>query len=158
MLTHNDSTALQFSAEQVFLQNDTATSHLRNRCLIPGMYARHLQRWFDYFTPLQLILIDGKQLRIDPQLVISLLYAQLKLPADSVNLSKSLRFVAEKGFYCAVKGKTQKLKCLGQNKGRKYSAMTDKLRNFLTKFYAPYNDALSYILTYYKFSLPYFLT
>ena len=36
------------------------------RCLSPGMYAHHLDRWLIYFPSQQISIIDGEQLRLDP--------------------------------------------------------------------------------------------
>ncbi|KAL0203953.1 hypothetical protein M9458_001971, partial [Cirrhinus mrigala] len=43
---------------------------LQNRCLVPGLYATHLERWLTYYPPNQLMIIDGQQLRNDPAKVM----------------------------------------------------------------------------------------
>ena len=45
--------------------------HLASRCLVPGMYAKHLERWLDHFSASQLTLIDGEELRSDPVFVMN---------------------------------------------------------------------------------------
>lgn len=136
--------------------NLTQTAHLRQRCLLPGLYAKHLDRWLDYFSPSQLILIDGKRLRYQPELVMKELFIQLNIFNGAFNISKHLKFITEKGFYCVVQEKYRQ-KCLGQSKGRKYKPMTKNLQQYLINFYKKPNEALKKILIKYNFSLPSFL-
>lgn len=157
MVLHNDSIALQYSVEEVLMGNDSTTLSLRNRCLIPGIYVNHLQRWLDYFSPSQLIFVDGNELRYNPYLVLLTLYKKLNLSSNMIDLTKYIKFNDKKNFYCAVNVKDFKLKCLGSNKGRKYSKMSYKLKKFLTDFYTPYNILLYRIFTFYNFPIPYFL-
>lgn len=54
------------------LQSNTLTLlSLPFRCLVPGMYAKHLERWLDHFAASQVILIDGEELRNDPVYVMN---------------------------------------------------------------------------------------
>lgn len=52
---------------------------LRNRCLNPGKYAQHLERWLSYYTPQQLHIIDGEQLKSNPVEVMNELQRFLKI-------------------------------------------------------------------------------
>lgn len=57
------------SLSQVITASDTAPKplrDLRNRCLNPGKYAQHLERWLTFYPAQQLHIIDGEQLRINP--------------------------------------------------------------------------------------------
>ena len=54
-------------------------SSISHRCLNPGTYAKHLERWLDYFSASQLLIIDGEQLRIDPVLVMNNLQKFLEI-------------------------------------------------------------------------------
>jgi len=47
--SHNDHAALSHTFSDVINSTSRATRELRRRCLNPGLYAQHLQRWLDYF-------------------------------------------------------------------------------------------------------------
>lgn len=53
---HEDRAALRYSFYEVISANQHAPSDLRslqNRCLVPGLYATHLERWLTYYPPVQ---------------------------------------------------------------------------------------------------------
>ncbi|KAH7729577.1 bifunctional heparan sulfate N-deacetylase/N-sulfotransferase 4-like isoform X1 [Aphelenchoides avenae] len=155
---HGDPVAERTSAFELFTGNSTDTRRLRNRCLWPGLYARHLDRWLDHYEPSQFILIDAKQLREKPAVVMRYVVDRLGLSRDAVDFDARLQFVDRKGFYCAVNGgKSGKPKCLGRSKGRKYEQMPPDLRAYLEQFYAEHNQALARLLQRYNFPLPEFL-
>lgn len=156
MLAHNDSTTQNYTIEEIFTGNFSDTEHLRQRCLYPGLYAKHLDRWLDHFSPSQLILIDSKRLRYQPELVMRELLTQLKIFNKTFNFSKRLKFVSEKGFYCVIQ-ENNRQKCLGQSKGRKYEPMVESVRQYLNNFYKVPNEALKKLLIKYNFTLPSFL-
>ncbi|TSO98569.1 Bifunctional heparan sulfate N-deacetylase/N-sulfotransferase 4 [Bagarius yarrelli] len=63
---HEDQAALRYSFYEVISANQHAPSELRslqNRCLLPGLYATHLERWLTYYPA-------GQQLRNDPAAVM----------------------------------------------------------------------------------------
>ncbi|KAL0594361.1 Bifunctional heparan sulfate N-deacetylase/N-sulfotransferase 3, partial [Plecturocebus cupreus] len=71
--SHEDPAALKFSFYEVISAGPHAPSELRalqKRCLVPGWYASHIERWLVYFPPFQLLIIDGQQLRTDPATVM----------------------------------------------------------------------------------------
>lgn len=156
MLAHNDSTTQNYTIEEIFSGNFSATEHLRQRCLYPGLYAKHLDRWLDYFSSSQLILIDSKRLRYQPESVMRELFTQLNVINKTFDFSKRLKFVPEKGFYCVIQENNHQ-KCLGQSKGRKYNSMPESVREYLNKFYKGPNYALKKLLIKYNFTLPSFL-
>lgn len=49
------------------------------RCLNPGKYAQHLERWLSFYLPQQLHIIDGDQLRSHPVQVMDQLQKFLKI-------------------------------------------------------------------------------
>uniref|UniRef100_A0A914Z2T6 Sulfotransferase domain-containing protein n=1 Tax=Panagrolaimus superbus TaxID=310955 RepID=A0A914Z2T6_9BILA len=157
MRSHNDSIATKYSPEKLFsmLPGDPeyeVTNRLRQRCLKPGFYAEHVDRWLDYFPPSQIILIDAKAFRLNPTQIMDQLLIDLNLPTSNFNYATNLRYVPEKGFYCTIKkGKT---KCLGASKGRKYIPISDSLRSQLNSYYAGHNRALLKLLNRYKFNVP----
>ena len=56
MRAHEDKTALKYSFYEVVSAGDDAPHDLRalrNRCLDPGLYHEHLERWLSYYSPSQ---------------------------------------------------------------------------------------------------------
>ncbi|XP_067259115.1 bifunctional heparan sulfate N-deacetylase/N-sulfotransferase 4 isoform X1 [Chanodichthys erythropterus] len=144
---HEDPAALQFSFYEVISADQLAPPELRslqNRCLVPGLYATHLERWLTYYPPNQLMIIDGQQLRNDPAKVMDELQKFLGV-TPYYNYSQALTFDPQKGFWCQLLegGRT---KCLGKSKGRKYPPMDSESRAFLSRFYRDQNIELSKLL------------
>ena len=108
-----------------------ALRDLRNRCLNPGKYAQHLERWLACYPPQQLYIIDGEQLKTNPVTVMNDLQRFLKLPP--FDYSRHLRFDNKKGFYCQVVSDNRN-KCLGKSKGRQYPPMDDRSAKMLQKY------------------------
>ncbi|XP_031231224.1 bifunctional heparan sulfate N-deacetylase/N-sulfotransferase 3 isoform X3 [Mastomys coucha] len=122
--SHEDPTALKFSFYEVISAGPNAPWELRTlqkRCLVPGWYASHIERWLVYFPPFQLLIIDGQQLRTAPATVMDEVQKFLGV-SPHYNYSEALTFDSHKGFWCQLleEGKT---KCLGKSKGRKYPPM-----------------------------------
>ncbi|XP_019377570.1 PREDICTED: bifunctional heparan sulfate N-deacetylase/N-sulfotransferase 3 [Gavialis gangeticus] len=145
--SHEDPTALKFSFYQVVTAGPRAPSELRalqKRCLVPGWYATHIERWLTYFPPYQLLIIDGQQLRTDPATVMDEVQKFLGV-SPHYNYSEALTFDSHKGFWCQLleEGKT---KCLGKSKGRKYPPMDSECRAFLSSYYRDHNVELSKLL------------
>ncbi|XP_041116909.1 bifunctional heparan sulfate N-deacetylase/N-sulfotransferase 2-like isoform X2 [Polyodon spathula] len=68
-LAHQDPVALNYTFQQVVRAPPSAPPQLRalqSRCLSPGAYASHLDRWLQYYPPSQLLLVDGAKLRLKP--------------------------------------------------------------------------------------------
>ncbi|KFW85086.1 Bifunctional heparan sulfate N-deacetylase/N-sulfotransferase 3 [Manacus vitellinus] len=145
--SHEDPAALKFSFYQVITAGPRAPSELRalqKRCLAPGWYAIHIERWLTYFPPYQLLIIDGQQLRTDPSTVMDEVQKFLGV-SPHYNYSEALTFDSHKGFWCQLleEGKT---KCLGKSKGRKYPPMDSECRAFLSSYYRDHNVELSKLL------------
>ncbi|KAM9027263.1 bifunctional heparan sulfate N-deacetylase/N-sulfotransferase 3 isoform 3-T3 [Ara ararauna] len=145
--SHEDPAALKFSFYQVITAGPRAPSELKalqKRCLAPGWYATHIERWLTYFPPYQLLIIDGQQLRTDPSTVMDEVQKFLGV-SPHYNYSEALTFDSHKGFWCQLleEGKT---KCLGKSKGRKYPPMDSECRAFLSSYYRDHNVELSKIL------------
>ncbi|GLG95440.1 Bifunctional heparan sulfate N-deacetylase/N-sulfotransferase [Gryllus bimaculatus] len=124
---HGDQVALNYSFHQVITASDTAPKslrELRNRCLNPGKYAQHLERWLTYYAPQQLHIIDGDQLRSNPVEVMNELQRFLKIQPP-FDYSQHLRYDPKKGFFCQVINGDH-TKCLGRSKGRQYPPMEEK--------------------------------
>ncbi|CAL8113862.1 unnamed protein product [Orchesella dallaii] len=147
MRAHNDPVALNYTFYEVLTASSTSPRNLRdlrNRCLNPGRYAQHLERWVSYFSPQQLLILDGDELRNDP---VSIMYRlQQFLQIDPVfDYSSRLRYDKTKGFYCQVISQN-KNKCLGRNKGRNYPPMDAKSAKYLQVYYTSHNGLLLKLL------------
>lgn len=155
MRAHTDPTAMNYSFYQVITASDRAPRplrELRNKCLNPGMYAKHIERWLDNFPASQIYIIDGEELRNNPIDVMNNLQKFLAI-APFYNYTEHLRFDKRKGFYCQVT-KEDKTKCLGRGKGRNYPPMTEEETKILKNFYKPYNIALEKLLNRLDYVVP----
>lgn len=77
-----DVIANNYSFHQVITASDTAPKplrDLRNRCLNPGKYAQHLERWLSYFPPQQLHIVDGDVLKSNPMDIMNEIQRFLKI-------------------------------------------------------------------------------
>ncbi|XP_078399248.1 bifunctional heparan sulfate N-deacetylase/N-sulfotransferase 4 [Cetorhinus maximus] len=150
---HEDPAALRYSFYEVITAGRRAVPELRalhNRCLVPGWYAAHIERWLTYYPTRQLHIIDGHKLRTDPAAVIDGVQKFLGV-SQYYNYSQALTFDPQKGFWCQLLegGKT---KCLGKSKGRRYPAMDLESRTFLSRYYKDHNVELSKL--FYRLGLP----
>ncbi|XP_043552757.1 bifunctional heparan sulfate N-deacetylase/N-sulfotransferase 4-like isoform X1 [Chiloscyllium plagiosum] len=150
---HEDPAALRYSFYEVITAGRRAVPELRalhNRCLVPGWYAAHIERWLTYYPTRQLHIIDGHKLRTDPAAVMDGVQKFLGV-SQYYNYSQALTFDPQKGFWCQLLegGKT---KCLGKSKGRKYPAMDVESRTFLSRYYKDHNIELSKL--FYRLGLP----
>lgn len=155
MRAHRDLVALNYTFYKVVTANDHAPKplrELRNRCLIPGMYAQHLDRWLNFYSPLQLMIIDGEELKLDPVAVMNKLQHFLKIK-PFLDYRDHLRYDSRKGFFCQVIPQNS-IKCLGRSKGRQYPPMEPRAEKFLKTFYLSHNVALSKLLTRLRQPIP----
>ncbi|XP_053112576.1 bifunctional heparan sulfate N-deacetylase/N-sulfotransferase 4 isoform X6 [Hemicordylus capensis] len=145
--SHEDSAALKFNFYEVITSDNWVPSELKmlqKKCLTPGWYAIHIDRWLTHFPTSQLLIIDGQQLRSDPASVMDDVQKFLGVSPHN-NYSEALTFDPQKGFWCQLLegGKT---KCLGKSKGRKYPPMDPESRAFLSNYYRDHNVELSKLL------------
>lgn len=144
---HQDELALNYTFYEVVAASDSSPKklrELRNRCLIPGMYAQHLERWLSFYPHQQLMIIDGELLKTDPVTVMNKLQRFLKI-RPFFDYADHLRFDTKKGFFCQVLN-GDRTKCLGKSKGRQYPAMDSASEKYLQAFYLSHNVALSKLL------------
>ncbi|XP_028452737.1 bifunctional heparan sulfate N-deacetylase/N-sulfotransferase 4 isoform X3 [Perca flavescens] len=144
---HEDHAALRFTFYDVISARPGAPAELRSlqsRCLIPGLYSSHLERWLTYYPANQVMIIDGHQLRTDPAAVMDEVQKFLGV-TPHFNYSQALTFDPQKGFWCQLLegGKT---KCLGKSKGRKYPPMEPEAHAYLSRYYREHNVELSKLL------------
>lgn len=140
---HGDIVTNNYSFHQVITASDTAPKplrDLRNRCLNPGKYAQHLERWMTYFSPQSVHIIDGEELKSNPVEVMNELQKFLKI-TPFFNFTEHLRFDKKKGFFCQVVN-GDSTKCLGRSKGRQYPPMEEKSLKYLQRYYLSHNTAL----------------
>ncbi|XP_014440331.1 bifunctional heparan sulfate N-deacetylase/N-sulfotransferase 2 isoform X2 [Tupaia chinensis] len=145
---HGDPVALNYTFYQVISassQAPLALRSLRNRCLVPGYYSTHLQRWLTYYPSGQLLIVDGQELRTNPASSMEGIQKFLGI-TPFLNYTQTLRFDEDKGFWCqGLEG--GKTRCLGKSKGRRYPDMDNESRLFLTDFFRNHNLELSKLLS-----------
>ena len=142
---HEVITADEGTAEKSLLQ-------LKKRCLLPGKYAEHLERWLQFFKVQQVHLIDGEMLKYDPVSVMNALQKTLDVE-PFFDYSNRLKYDRKKGFYCLVNENGRK-KCLGKGKGRQYPPMKPQSEAFLKEYFKPHNEALERLLNKLGYDLP----
>ncbi|XP_073096914.1 bifunctional heparan sulfate N-deacetylase/N-sulfotransferase 2 isoform X4 [Manis javanica] len=146
---HGDPVALNYTFYQVISASSQAplTLHsLQNRCLVPGYYSTHLQRWLNYYPSGQLLIVDGQELRTNPAASMESIQKFLGI-TPFLNYTRTLsRFDEDKGFWCqGLEG--GKTRCLGKSKGRRYPDMDTDSRLFLMDFFRNHNLELSKLLS-----------
>jgi len=154
MKAHSDPTALRYTFKEVI----TATSDsprallsLQSRCLEPGKYAQHLDKWLAQYRPRQIHIVDGEEVKRNPVEVMNQLQHYLQI-SPFFDYKNSLVFDKNKGFFCMlIEGKK---KCLGKGKGRKYPPMDEFCNDWLNKFYKKSNENLLKLLTKLGYSIP----
>ncbi|XP_048459447.1 bifunctional heparan sulfate N-deacetylase/N-sulfotransferase 1b [Rhincodon typus] len=152
---HDDPVALKYSFYEVITaRSDTMPKlrALRNRCLFPGWYATHIERWFNYYHANQILVLDGQLLRTEPAATMEKVQKFLGL-RNIADYHKLLIFDLKKGFWCQLLD-GNKSKCLGKSKGRRYPEMDSDSRAFLREYYRDSNIELSKLLYKLGQSLP----
>ena len=105
MKSHNDTTAIKFSFYEILTLNSSNHSirsqmkSLRNRCLNPGHYYKHLKNWLKYFPSNQIIPVDGDLLRSQPYKCLNDLQIKLGLLANqAIDYKQILKYNKKKGY------------------------------------------------------------
>lgn len=149
-VAHNFSTALSYSFSDVLnaRYNPNASEALLNltlRCLLPGEYHIHIERWLLYYPPEQILFVDGEELLSSPASVMDQVQLFLNL-TYIINYTDILRFDVEKGFHCILK-EEGKMHCLGPSKGRHYPPMKLDEMEYLIRYFKEPNRKLVALLT-----------
>lgn len=147
MRAHEDPVALEHSFYEVVSADESARHSLKeikHRCLNPGLYAQHLERWLSYYDQSQLMIIDGEMLRSNPIEIMNAVQSFLEVD-QFLDYSKLIKFDKKKGFFCQIV-ENDKTKCLGRGKGRRYPPMDTRSEALLKSFYHKPNVALSKLL------------
>lgn len=119
---------------QIITASDTAPKQLkdlRNRCLNPGKYSQHIERWLSYYAPQQIHIIDGEMLKLNPIDIMNDVQRFLKV-SPVINYANLLRYDAKKGFFCQVIEENH-TKCLGKSKGKQYPPMEERCLKLLQR-------------------------
>lgn len=133
---HDDQTALEHTFHEVITADPGSASralrNLQSRCLEPGKYAQHLERWLTQYKPRHLHIVDGEELKFNPVSVMHQLQHSLDIQPFQ-NYSKMIEYSRKKGYYCPVVG--NRIKCLGKGKGRPYKPMKPESQKYLNDYY-----------------------
>ena len=153
MKAHNDSTAIKYSFYEILQSNKTDSSmySIKNRCLDPGIYYKHLRRWLKEFLPRQLFFVDSETLKNDPFKCLNELQKFFGL-RKIIDYRDLIVFSEKKSFYCLKIPNS--MKCLGYGKGRKYPDMDKESYEFLKKFYTEPNKRLKELLKRHGYEIP----
>ncbi|KAG1678537.1 Bifunctional heparan sulfate N-deacetylase/N-sulfotransferase 1 [Nymphon striatum] len=149
MRAHGDPVAMKYSFYEVVTATENASRHhrdIRNRCLNPGLYAQHIERWLSYYPSNNLLILDGVSLKLNPVTVMNNVQKFLNIK-PYFDFAHHLKFDRSKGFFCQVLGSSNKTKCLGRSKGRLYPQMDFRSEKFLRTYYRSHNIALSQLLS-----------
>ncbi|XP_051771570.1 bifunctional heparan sulfate N-deacetylase/N-sulfotransferase 2 isoform X1 [Ctenopharyngodon idella] len=144
---HQDPVALNYTFHEVIsagASSPAALLSLHRRCLQPGAYSSHLERWLHHYQPSQLLIVDGVQLRSSPAQVMDGIQKFLGV-TPYYNYTQALMFDESKGFWCQ-KLEAGRTRCLGKSKGRKYPDMSLESRAFLSEYYREQNVELLRLL------------
>uniref|UniRef100_A0AAY4CCR5 [heparan sulfate]-glucosamine N-sulfotransferase n=1 Tax=Denticeps clupeoides TaxID=299321 RepID=A0AAY4CCR5_9TELE len=152
---HQDPAAINHTFHQVVTAPPSSPADLltlQNRCLVPGHYATHLERWLRHYPPRQLYIVDGALLRANPALEMEGIQRFLGV-TPVFNYTQALLLDENKGFWCQrVEG--GRPKCLGKSKGRKYPLVAPETRAFLMEYYHEHNQELLRLLNRLGQALP----
>lgn len=103
-----------------------------------GMYAKHLERWLQFFPLEQLLFVSGERLIVDP--AGEMARVQDFLGLRRVVTEKYFHFNPAKGFPCLKRPEgNSKPHCLGKTKGRTHPNIAPEVVQRLRDFYKPFN-------------------
>jgi len=111
MRAHSDPTSLAYTFKQVITappDSPHALLALQSRCLEPGKYPQHLERWLAQFRPRQIHIIDGEEIKYNPVAVMNKLQHYLQIQ-PFFDYNNSLVFDKAKGFFCMKIGQKEKV-------------------------------------------------
>lgn len=104
-----------------------------------GVYAKHLERWLQYFPLEQMHFVSGERLISDP--AGEMAKVQRFLGLKCVVTEKHFYFNTTKGFPCLKKPEgSGSPHCLGKTKGRQHPHIDGKVLQRLRDFFRPFNQ------------------
>ena len=106
-----------------------------------GVYAKHLERWLQYFPLGQIHFVSGERLITDPA-------GEMEKVQDFLGISRAITeknfvFNSTKGFPCLLRtpgGSARRPHCLGKSKGREHPKIDPKVITRLRDFFRPFNQ------------------
>jgi len=101
-----------------------------------GLYATHLERWYNYFPRTQIHVVNGDRLIKTPWREVAAVERFLGL-APRVTRD-NFYFNTTKGFHCLRPGQGSD-RCLAKSKGRPHVNVSAQTVNLLRTFYRPHN-------------------
>lgn len=135
-----------------FLDNVTGLVDTSWGAIRIGVYARHLERWLEYFPRERIHFVSGERLISDPAGELATVQDFLSL--KRVITDKHFYFNATKGFPCLKKSEgSGSPRCLGKTKGRPHPPVDPKVIQRLRDFYRPFNEKF-YKMTGVNFGWP----
>lgn len=154
---HGEPAALNYTFHEVITATGPSLPKplrsLQSRCLEPGKYSSHLERWLSYYKSQQLHIVDGEELKYDPVSVMNRLQHFLNIK-PFIDFTDKLKFDRKKGFFCKAEDVGNSPRCLGKGKGRQYPNMDTESQNFLRDYYRLHNEALLKLLRRLGYSIP----
>ncbi|KAJ8318972.1 hypothetical protein KUTeg_004063, partial [Tegillarca granosa] len=122
----------------VFVDNTTGLVDTSWTPIKTGVYAKHLERWINYFPIENIHFVSGEELIRDPATELEMVQKFLGLKVVITN--KHFYFNVSRGFPCLKKQeKHGRPHCLGVSKSRDYPFIKDKVIKRLRNFYKPFN-------------------
>lgn len=117
--------------------------------VIRSIYHLHYTRWLQYFTPDQILVLDGEKFMSNP--VPTCQQVEKFLGLHPYIDESHFVFNRKKKFFCKkIRGRSV---CMGENKGRKHTKVEQDLLEKLHEFYRPHND-IFFKMVNYTFSWP----
>lgn len=125
--------------QMAFLDNSTGPVATSWGAIRIGLYAKHLEKWIQYFPISQFHFVHGERLIDDPAAEMALI--EDFLGVRRVVTEKYFYFNATKGFPCLRKAEGNgSPHCLGKTKGRVHPVVDEKVLQRLRHFYRPFNE------------------
>ncbi|XP_028415525.1 bifunctional heparan sulfate N-deacetylase/N-sulfotransferase 4-like [Dendronephthya gigantea] len=148
MRAHGDKIALKVEFYDLLNMGMNVSGPLKNlktRCLRPGLYAEHLERWMMHFPINQILTVDGDQLKSDPVQVMDQVQSFIGVK-KKIDYGTILKYNERKGFFCLASRSHHGHSCLGSSKGRKYPPLAQKAEKYLNDYYREPNRRLAELL------------
>lgn len=132
-------TGLKPFEQMAFVDNSTGLVDTSWGAIRIGVYAKHLERWLQYFPLTQIHFVSGEKLITDPATEVARVQEFLGL--KQVINEKHFFFNTTKGFPCLKKPEgSGNPHCLGKTKGRTHPEVDQKVLQRLRDFFRPFNQ------------------
>ena len=105
-----------------------------------SLYAVHISKWLNYFSPSQMCYVDGERFVTDPYTVMKTLESCLHL--NPFFVKDHFVYVSSRGFYCFRSDPSKQPNCERQSKGRVHPSVPNNVLDNLKKAFHPFNMIL----------------